>query len=156
MFGAKNSFEYHGDTSVPNHKPDDNVETGDTNPELQVARRRAVDEWKYDKVRVRRPRRHGVRAAQSCSVPALDCPVATTPMDEHVTSKPTTEFVTPLVVILEATATPVATLSDLLEPTVPDEYAVHAPCPEAALEIPVVAAPMDEYVTSAPTTEFVT
>ena len=156
MLEAKNSFEHHDDTSVPSHKPDDNVETGDTNTELQIPKRRKVGEWKYDKVRVRRPRRHAVWTTQSCSVPALDIPVATTPMDEYVTFAPTTEFVTPPVVILDATATPAATLSDLLEPTVPDEYAVHAPCPEAALEIPEATAPVDEYVTSAPTTEFVT
>ena len=100
MLEAKNSFEYHADTSVPSHKSDDNVETGDTNPELQVPRRKSVGEWKYDKVRVRRPRRHAVWAAQSCSVLALDLPVATTPMDEYVTSAPITEFVIPPVAIL--------------------------------------------------------
>jgi len=123
MLEAKNSFEHHDDTSVPSHKPDDNVETGDTNTELQVPKRRKVGEWKYDKVKVRRPRRHAVWTTQSCSVPALDIPVATTPMDEYVTFAPTTEFVTQPAAILAATAAPVTALSDLLEPPVPVEYA---------------------------------
>ena len=206
MLETKNSFEHHDDTSVPSHKPDDNVETGDTNTELQASKRRKVGEWKYDKVRVRRQRRHAVWATQSCSVPTLDVPVTaepadeymtsapttefvtppaeilaatavpvtemydllepsvsvddvpvtTAPEDEYVTFAPTTEFVTPPVVILDATAMPEATLSDLLEPNVPDEYAVHAPCPDAALEFPEATAHVDEYVTSAPTAEFVT
>ena len=131
MLEAKNSFEYHADTSVPSHKSDDKVETGDTNPELQVPRRKSGRAWKYDKVRVRRPRRHAVWAAESlpttdrghapCSVPALDVPVTTAPADEYVTSAPTTEFVTPPAAILAATAAPVTELFDLLEPPVPVE-----------------------------------
>ena len=65
MLETKNSFEHHDDTSVPSHKPYDNVETDDTNTELQASLRRTVGEWKYDKVRVRRQRRHDLRAAQS-------------------------------------------------------------------------------------------
>ena len=151
---AQNSLEYHADTSVPSHMSDDNVETGDTNPELQVPRRKSVGEWKYDKVRVRLPRRYAVWAAQSlpttdrghapCSVPALDLHVATALVDEYVTSAPTTEFVTPPAAILAATAALVTELYDLLEPPVPIE------------DVPVATAPVDEYVTSTPAIEFVT
>ena len=154
MLEAKNSFEYHADTSVPSHKSDDNVETSDTNPELQVPRRKSVGAWKYNKVRVQQPRRHAVWTAQflpttdrghaPCSVPALDVPVATAPADEYVTSAPTTEFVTPPAAILAATAAPVTELYDLLEPLVPVD------------DVPVATAPVDEHVTSTPAIEFVT
>ena len=144
MLEAKNTFEHHDDTSVPSHKTDDNVETGDTNTELQASKRRKVGEWKYDKVRVRRQRRHAVWTTQSCSVPALDVPVTAAPADEYVTSAPTTEFVTPPAAILAATAAPVTELYELLEPPVPVD------------DFPVVTAPVDEHVTSTPAIEFVT
>ena len=115
------------------HKSDNNVATENTTPKEQVPRHKGVNDWKYDKVRVRRPRRAAEWAAQSlpmndrglapCSVPALDVPVATAPVDEYVTSAPTTEFVTPLAAILAATAAPVTALSDLLEPPAPVEFA---------------------------------
>ena len=142
---------------MPSQKSDDNVdnvETGDTNPELPLPRPKSVRAWKYDKVRVRRPRRHAVWAAQSlpttdrghapCSVPALDVPVTTALADEYVTSAPTTEFVTPPAEILAATAAPVTELYDLLEPPVPVD------------DVLVETAPVDEHVTSTHATEFVT
>ena len=60
MLEAKDSFKIHADTSVPSHKSDDNVETGDTSAKVQVPRHKAVGDWKYDNVRVRRPRRAAV------------------------------------------------------------------------------------------------
>ena len=130
MLEAKNSSKIPADTR---HKSDINVATENTNPKEQVPRHKGVYDWKYDKVRVRRPRRAAEWTAQSLpmkdrgrapfSVPALDVPVTTAPVDECVTSAPTTEFVTQPAAILAATAVPVTALSDLLEPPVPVEYA---------------------------------
>ena len=130
MLEARDSSKILADTSMSRHKSDNNVETGNTNPKV------VVNDWKYDKVRVRRPRRAAEWAAQSlpmkdrgralCSVPDLDVPVATAPVDELVTSARTTEFVTQAAAILAATAAPVTALSDLLEPPVPVEYALES------------------------------
>ena len=132
MLEAKNSSEIPADTR---HKSDNNVATDNTNPKEQVPRHEGVNDWKYDKVRVRRPRRAAERATQSlplkdrghalCSVPALDVPVTTAPVDEYVSSASTTEFVAPPAAIFAATATPVTALSDLLEPPVPVEFAYY-------------------------------
>ena len=130
MLEAKNSSEILADTR---HKSDDNVATDNTNLKEQVPRHERVNDWTYDKVRVRRPRGAAEWAAQSlpmkdrghalCSVPALHVPVATALVDEYETSAPTTEFVTPPAAILAAKAAPVTALSDLLEPPVPVEFA---------------------------------